>query len=66
MNVNNMSLMFDGFFSLKSLPDILIWNTSKVRYINNMFNFCSSLSTLSDISKWYTKNINHMSFIFRE
>ena len=47
-----MNYLFEGCYSLKSLPDISRWNTSKVRKMKNMFNGCSSLNSIPDISKW--------------
>ena len=49
--------MFYGCSSLKELPDISKWNTSKVNNITGMFYKCGSLKELSDISKWNTNNI---------
>ena len=54
--------MFNGCYSLISLPDISKWNTSKVKYfgINNIINGCISLISLPDISKWNTYITNNM------
>ena len=43
--------------SLKYLPDISKWNTSKFNNMKSMFNKCNSLLTLPDISKWYTSKV---------
>ena len=55
--------MFSECKSLKSLPDISIWNTENVSDISNMF-FVTYLNSLPDISKWNTKNITNMSGMF--
>jgi len=64
--INNMSYMFYGCISLKSLPDISLWNTSKVINMSNMFNGCGNLSSLPDLSKWNTTNVTDISYIFCE
>ena len=59
-----MSGLFCNCNSLLSLPDISIWDTSKVIYINNMFANCSSLLNIPDISRWNTSNVLDMSLLF--
>ena len=52
-----MSYMFSNCIILSSLPDISVWDTSKVTDMNNMFNKCQALSSLPDISKWNISNV---------
>ena len=63
-NVTNMSSMFYGCSSLKSLPDISKWDTTNVTDMSYMFNECSRLISLPDISIWNTQNINNMCSMF--
>ena len=58
-----MSYMFYGCTSLKSLPDISLWNTSKVINMSNIFNRCENLSSLPDLSKWNTTNVTDKLYI---
>ena len=46
----NMRNLFSFCYSLKSLPDISKWNTSKVNNISHLFSNCKSLKSLPDIS----------------
>ena len=64
---NNYSIanIFSGCSSLKSLPDISKWDTSKVTNLFSLFAGCSSLKSLPDISIWKTGNVTMMGFIFR-
>ena len=62
--IKNLSFMFSGCISLKSLPDISNWDTSNVTSMEAMFQQCSSLISLSDISKWDTSNVIYMNSIF--
>ena len=64
LNVINMSHMFDGCISLKSLPDISHWNTSKATNMSYMFNECKSLLILPDISKWDISNVKNIKNMF--
>ena len=64
LNVINMSHMFDGCISLKSLPDISIWNTSNVTTMKCMFYECKLLESLPDISLWNTNKVTDMSYLF--
>ena len=64
-NINNMSNMFCGCSTLKSLPDISNWNMTNVKDMNCMFASCWSLKSLPDISNWNTINVNDMSDMFR-
>ena len=59
-----MSNMFNECLSLKSIPDISNWNTSKVKDISQMFSCCSSLSSIPDISKWDISNVTNKKDIF--
>ena len=56
-NIINMNGMFYGCSSLKSLPDISIWNTKNVTNMGHMFHGCSSLISLPDISSWNTNDV---------
>ena len=44
--------MFYKCKSLISLPDISIWDASKVKNMELLFSECESLISLPDISKW--------------
>ena len=44
--------MFNECKSLISLPDLSIWNTSNVTYMDRIFKGCESVISLPDISKW--------------
>ena len=54
-----MGYMFNECTSLKTLPDILKWDTSSVTNMGYMFNECASLTSLPDISKWDTGNVKY-------
>ena len=58
--------MFEGCSSLKSLPDISNWNTSYLTSNESMFKGCSSLQSLSDISGWKTYSLENMKSMFRD
>ena len=58
-----MGLFYDCK-SLKKIPDISKWNTSKVLNISFLFFGCSSLVSLPDISKWNVNNICFMNCLF--
>jgi len=45
--------MFDGCYSLESLPDISKWNTNNVIDMSGMFADCSSLGKKPT---WYKEN----------
>ena len=53
--MTNLKGMFNGFSSIKSLPDISKWSTNNVIDMSYLFYNCSSLISLPDISKWNTK-----------
>ena len=59
-----VSFLFFGCSSLKELPDISIWNISKITRLDLLFGKCSSLKSLPDISKWNTKNIRLLNGLF--
>ena len=50
--------------SLKTLPDISNWNTSKVKNINGIFSNCICLKSLPNISNWNISNVNDISYAF--
>ena len=56
--------MFCGCSSLKKLPDISLWNTSKIISLDGLFYKCSSLIDLPDISIWDTSNVMSFKFLF--
>ena len=56
--------MFYNCISLKSIPNISSWDTSKVKNMKGMFYQCSSLTEISDISKWNVQKVNDFSFMF--
>ena len=60
----NMSYIFFGCKALISLPDVLNWNTSKVKNMMNIFCGCNSLDSLPDISKWNASKANNISGMF--
>ena len=61
-NVTDMSCMFEGCSSLKSL-DLSGFDTSNVTNMSNMFEGCSSLKSL-DLSGFDTSNVTDMSCMF--
>ena len=61
-----MNGLFYGCSSLKSLPDISNWKTSKVQNINCLFYECPKLESITDISNWNTNNINDMISYFMD
>ena len=52
-----MNSMFYNCYSLKLVPDISKWNTSKVKDMGNMFCHCESLISLPDLGKWNISNL---------
>ena len=62
--LQNISFMFSGCVSLKSLPDLSKWNTSNVTNMEFMFCGCNSLISLPDISKWDISNVTSISNLF--
>jgi surface protein len=61
-NVTDMSCMFEGCSSLKSL-DLSSFDTSNVTNMSNMFEGCSSLKSL-DLSGFDTSNVTEMGCMF--
>jgi len=64
--VTDISYIFNGCKSLKSLPDISKWNTSNVVNMKNLFSGCKFLSSLPDISKWDLSKAEDLSYLFSE
>ena len=67
-HINNkeidISFMFYGCTSLKSLPDISKWDISNIKNISGLFGSCASLTSLPDLSKWNTTNVKNMRDLF--
>ena len=63
-NVTDMSRMFCGCESLKSVGDISNWDVSSVENTSNMFYDCKKLKSVVDISKWDVSSVTNMSFMF--
>ena len=63
-NVTDMSRMFCGCESLKSVGDISKWDVSSVENTSNMFYDCKKLKSVVDISKWDVSSVTNMSFMF--
>ena len=59
-----MNYLFANCDNLISLPDISIWDTSKIIEMIGVFYGCKNLSYLPDISKWNISNVKHISFMF--
>ena len=64
--IKNLSFMFAGCISLKSISDIFQWNNYKVTDINHLFTACNSLKSFPDNSNWDTSDIREMQFLFQE
>ena len=62
--VKNISHMFDGCQSLKSLPDLSKWNTKNVHDMNSIFKGNSLLLSIPFLSKWKLDNVTDMSHMF--
>ena len=56
-NVEDISYMFSGCNSLKSLSDISKWDIANITNISGIFYNCESLKSLPDISKWNINNV---------
>ena len=63
-NIIDLSHMFEGCESLKSLSDISKWNINYISNMSCMFWGCESLISLPDISNWNTSNVLDMSYMF--
>ena len=62
-NVTDMSYMFNGCESLKSL-NLSSFNTVNVTNMYRMFNYCKSLEDL-DVSNFNTANVTDMDYMFQ-
>jgi len=63
-NYTTYKEMFYNCRSLKSLPDISLWNTNYIIDMSYMFYNCESLLSLPDISKWNINNVFNISYMF--
>ena len=50
--ITDMSYMFHGCSSLKTVPDFSKWNLKNVKNVTGMFEGCTSLKSKPNISKW--------------
>ena len=65
LDINDLSDLFSGCSSLKSLPNSLSeWNTFNIKNMSGIFYGCKSLENLPDISKWDTSNVTNMMSMF--
>ena len=64
--IKDISCMFCGCISLKSLPNISNLDTSNVTDMNSLFNECILLISLPDISRWNTSNVTDMGTMFNK
>ena len=55
-----MEHIFSNCLSLKNIPDISRWNTSKLTQMNNMFFNCKSLNSIPNISNWNMSKVKIM------
>ena len=62
----DISEMFKNCSQLETLPNISVWNTKNVHFMNYLFFGCKSLKSLPDISKWDTSNVLDMNHMFSE
>ena len=62
---SDLSFLFAGCQSLKSLPDLSRWETNNVKSMCGMFYKCKSLQSLPNISNWNTENVTNISGMFR-
>ena len=67
MNVTDLTGMFYLCSSLKTMPDISKWNTSKVTSISYLFDGCTSLDVneIKGISKWDTSSLIYATQMIR-
>ena len=63
-NVIDMTGLFCECTSLKSLPNLTNWDTTKVEYMNVVFSSCSSLKSLTYIYIWNTNNLKEINSLF--
>ena len=57
--------MFENCLALFSLPNISIWDTKNIKYMNNMFKNCKSLSDLPNLSIWTINKDTQINDIFK-
>ena len=57
--------MFYNCSSLKEFPDISLWNTENVIYMNSMFENCNTITSLPNISGWNIINTRFMNYMFK-
>ena len=62
----DLSDMFYGCTSLRTISNMGLWNTSNVTDMDEMFYKCSSLTTIAGIDKWDTSNVNDMTSMFSQ
>ena len=62
-NLTDCSFMFSGCEKIKYI-DFYNFDTSNIKNMSYMFNWCKSLNSLSDISKWITNNVKDMNYMF--
>ena len=64
-----MDFMFSGCSSLKEIKADSKWDTSKVKYMSNVFDGCSLLTDESlaamNISNWNTSAVTNMKYMFQ-
>ena len=65
-NVTNMSHMFCGCSTLKSVGDISKWDVSNVTDMRYMFYGCDELKSVRDISGWDVSSVTDMNGMFCE
>ena len=56
--------MFANCLSLRSLPNISLWNTKNITNMEYLFYNCSSLLIFPKIYNWKTNNLENMNNIF--
>ena len=64
-NIISFSHLF-SFCKVSSIPDISNWDTSNVRYMDNMFLHCINLKSIPNISKWNTSKLMNISYLFAD
>ena len=61
-NVTNMSHMFCGCSTLKSVGDLSDWDVYEVTNMSHMFAFCKKFN--QDLSSWDVLNVTNIQFMF--
>ena len=56
-------MMFNNCYKLKEIKGINKFNTSKVKNMNSMFQYCNEIEYL-DLSNFDTSNVIHMGWMF--